>query len=125
MRWSSPRTPDIFNVVKKYQLYDRILQRNVALAKGYGLPASYYRSSALTPEGLIPSQNVTRCYCWNAPIEGGSTATPTLGQQPDRSHFLCSGLGVLNVDDTGIDIDNGTGGGYSKYGYKENIFSEP
>ena len=123
MRWSSPRTPDIFNVVKKYQLYDRILQRNVALAKGYGLPCSYWRASDLTPEGTIPKTDKTRCYCYTSPIEGGTSTTQSpLGQQGQRDHFLCSGTSILDVKDTnGISL----GGGYQRYGYREHIYSTP
>lgn len=115
MRWSQPRVPDIKGVIDRFQLYDRILQRNVALIQNFGTPCTYWRNTSITPTGGSPT-NATKCYCWSDPTDGGGTSgNQTI--QPDRFHFLCGGTGYIDV--------NNEGGGYQKYGYREHIISTP
>ena len=115
MRWAQPRVPDIKGVFDKFQIFNRVLQRNVALLWAYGSPCISWRNSAITPTGTFPS-GALKCYCWSTPTDGGGSSDITAAQ-PDRFHFLCGGTGILDVD--------GKGGGYQRYGYREHIFSTP
>ena len=118
MRWAnSGRLPDIKRVIDRFQLYDRILQRNTALIQGYGTPCTSYRNTSINEIGVSPDPDTSiKCYCWSTPVAGGGS-TYTQEMQPDRFHFLCSGTGWLEV--------NNSVGGYQKFGYKEHIFSTP
>lgn len=117
MKWSAPRVPDIKLITDRFHLYDRILQRNLALIQGFGTPCTYWRNKAISPIGTSPDITTsTKCYCWSNPVDGGGT-TSNQTMQPQRDHFLCSGNGWLDVA--------GGGGGYQKYGYREYLFSTP
>jgi len=117
MKWAGSRVPDIKGIIDRFQLYNRILQRNQNLIWAYGTPCTYWRNKAISPIGISPNPATsTKCYCWATPVDGGGTS-PSQIMQPQRDHFLCSGNGWLDVE--------GSGGGYQKYGYREYLFSTP
>ncbi len=97
MQWTNPTRVDVRRVVDKYKVYERLLQRNRELMRGFGSPCTYYRNVTLTNVGTV-QEGLTRCYCFNA--QEGS---------PDRGHILCAGTGYLE--------------GYQKYGYKEHTYA--
>lgn len=117
MRWANGgRLPQIKQIIDKFQIYNQILVRNRDIITSFGSPVTFWRNQSLSPIGRFPSGNVTKCYCWVSPAEGQGT-NPVQKVSPDRTHILCSGTGVLDVE--------GKGGGYQKYGYREHIFSTP
>ena len=87
-----------------------------------GTPCTFWRNMAITSTGTYRT-NMTKCYCWASPIEGGGSVS-TQAVQPDRRHFLCYGTGILDTDDVG-GVGLIVGGGYQKYGYREHIISTP
>jgi len=99
MRWTNTTRNDIRGVVDKYNIYNRLLNRNRIIMNGFGSPCTLFKNSTITPIGnVVPG--LTRCYCWNS-----QTNTP------DKTHILCDGTGYLE--------------GYQKYGYKEYTLSTP
>lgn len=108
MRWGNPFRVDPRSVIDKYQIYNRVLNRNRAKMRGAGSPCTLFRNSAITLYGTAP-EGLTKCYCWDK--SGDSDNDTEVNSQPRRDHFLCMGTGYLE--------------GYEKYGYETFVISTP
>ena len=122
MVWTVDRLPNVKTIVNRYHLYERTINRNVQKMRAAGTPCTFWRNMAITSTGTYRT-NMTKCYCWASPIEGGGSVS-TQAVQPDRRHFLCYGMGIIDTDDVG-GVGLIVGGGYQKYGYREHIISTP
>jgi len=106
MRWThGDRIPAIKSVMDRYNILNRMVDRNRAKMWAAGSPCTYWRNSGITSIGTQNTEE-TKCYCWSTPEDGDSQQSA-----PDRKHFLCMGTGYLS--------------GYQKYGYNEITLSTP
>ncbi len=122
MRHSSPdRLPNVLNVMNRYHILDRTVDRNVVKMQAAGSPCTVWRNTAIDAIGKRPEHEL-KCYCWSEPTTGADAQVAS----PDRKHFLCAGTGVLGGGAiSGVGKDLSAVGGYQKYGYVELVLSTP
>lgn len=107
MRWTIPyRLPNIKQTIDHYHLYNRTLMLLRTKMAGAGSPCTYWKNTAIDIYGRLDASK-TKCYCWKKT----ESDDEIMQSQPDRSHALCIGTGILE--------------GYQKYGYEEIVVSTP
>jgi len=124
VRWAHfDRLPNVLNVMNRFHVLDRTIDRNRVKMAASGSPCTYWRNTAVSSLIKRPS-NELPCYCW-VPPQGCDTSVADRAS-PDRGHFLCMGTGILGGGSiSGIGDDLPAVGGYQKYGYVELTISTP
>lgn len=110
------RLPNVLNIMNRYHILDRTVDRNAVKIRAAGTPCTYWRNMSITSLGKRPN-NELKCYCWSDDTQVSS---------PDKKHFLCAGTGIIGGGSIpGIGENLSAVGSYQKYGYVELIQATP